>query len=466
MKKFTVKQIIGWILGVVVIAVFYLIPANELMTHEAWFAVGMLIGCVVWMLLGCLPEYAAMIVMCLGWVIGGCVGFTKAFSNFGGTSVWIVIGAMVIGVAGAQSGLLARLAFLVMKLFPASFKGQSIALTISGAIINPLIPSSMAKATIFSQIAKSISDAMGFEPNSRASTGIFMAFWHGFQNLSVGFLSASFISYTLVALQPEAEQVTWMQWFLYALPFTIFVGVAGIIVTMRFYKPEQDIKFGKDVVAEKYNALGPWTPEQKFTLVVLICCLVLWMTEQIHGVSACAVTLFAAVALIAVGLVTKKNFKADVAWDQVVFIGCFLGISTVFAELGINNALQATLGGVLSPVVGNLWLFIPLLYLVVFIARLAIVSVTAAATLFSVIMIPLGAAAGINSFIIVFLCYTASMPQWIFTYQQGNYASARAMVDDTMGTHGVMAKLCPLIVALSIVGCWVCIPFWSLLGLC
>ena len=46
------KNIIGWILGVIVLVVFWFLPANELMSHEAWFAVGMLIGCVVWMLLG------------------------------------------------------------------------------------------------------------------------------------------------------------------------------------------------------------------------------------------------------------------------------------------------------------------------------------------------------------------------------------------------------------------------------
>lgn len=460
------KNIIGWILGVIVLVVFWFLPANELMSHEAWFAVGMLIGCVVWMLLGCLPEYAAMIVMCVGWGVGGCVSFTTAFSNFGGTSVWIVIGAMVIGVAGAQSGLLTRLAYLVMRLFPASFKGQSLALTISGAIINPLIPSSMAKATIFARIAKSISDAMGFEPNSRASTGIFMAFYHGFQTLSVSFLSASFISYTLVALQPAEEQVGWIQWFLYALPFTLFVGIVGLIVTMLFYKPEKDVKFEREVVNKRYQELGPWTKEQIVTPVVLICCLILWVTEQVHGIRACAVTLLAAIVLIALGLVPKKEFKSGVAWDQVVFIGCFLGISTVFSELGINDALQATLGSVLSPLVSNLWLFIPVLFVVVVLARFAIVSVTACATLFAVILIPLGQAAGIHSFIIIFLCYAASMPAWFFPYQNGNYASARAMVDDTMGTSGAMAKLCPVIIVISIIGSWICIPFWSMLGMC
>lgn len=463
------KKIVGGILGVAVAVAISLCPipavVADVMTRNSFIALGCLVGAVVWMLLDVLPDYLATLTMCVAWVITGAVPLVTAFSTFSGSTWWLLFGALCIGVAASTSGLLKRMALVMMRLFPANFRGQSLALVLSGVVISPLIPSTAAKSSIVAPLARSMSESMGYEPCSKPSQGMFMSFYTGYVSAGMGFLSASFISYSLVGLMPEGNEIGWFDWFLYALPWLVVAILLMTIAIQIMYRPKNDQTVSKDVINKELSDLGPMSSKEKITLGVMLVCLVLWMLERVIGVSSAMVAVAAGIVLIGAGIFGRQEFRAKIAWDTMIFIGTFLCISEVFATLGINDAVSILLGDRLAPLMSNVWLLVPVLCVVTFLIRFVVVSWTASAVLITTILMPLCPTYGIHPWIIAFTCYCCTNT-WNVIYQNTPYIAALVSTDNKMGTHQQLLPFSVVYMITCTIGCVACIPFWKLFGLC
>ena len=115
------------------------------------------------MVLNIWPDFVITLVGLCAFVIFGVCTFGDAFSPFAGSSVWLVIGAFGLSAGVAKSGLLKRLSYMILRLFPESFQGQVIALFATGLVISPLIPSLNAKAAILAPFSAQVSEALKYE---------------------------------------------------------------------------------------------------------------------------------------------------------------------------------------------------------------------------------------------------------------------------------------------------------------
>lgn len=435
------------------------------MSRNSFIALGCLVGAVIWMLMDVLPDYLATTSMCVAWVVTGAVPLSIAFSTFSGSTWWLLFGALCIGVAASESGLLKRMALQMMKLFPANFRGQSLALILSGVVISPLIPSTAAKSAIVAPLAKNMSESMGYEPCSKPAQGMFMSFYTGYVSAGMAFLSASFISYSLIGLMPEGKEIGWFDWFLYALPWLfVAIGLMALVIQIM-YRPKNDQPVSKETILNELKELGPASKKEKITLTVMLVCLLLWMLERVIGVSSAMVATGAGIVLIGAGVFGRQEFRAKIAWDSMIFIGTFLCISEVFAAVGINDAVKILLGDRLAPLMQNIWLLVPVLCIVTFLIRFVVVSWTASAVLITTILLPLCAAYGVHPWIIAFTCY-CSTNTWNVIYQNTPYIAALVSTDNKMGTHKQLLPFSAVYMITSTIGCIACIPFWKLFGLC
>ena len=463
------KKLIGGILGVVLAVAISLCPIpeflSEVLTRNSFIALGCLVGAVVWMLLDVLPDYLATTAMCVAWVVTGAVPLSTAFITFSGSTWWLLFGALCIGVAASQSGLLKRMALQMMNIFPANFRGQSIAMVISGIVISPLIPSTAAKSAIVAPLARNISESMCYEPCSKPANGMFMSFYTGYVSAGMGFLSASFISYSLVGLMPEGQEIGWFDWFLYSLPWLVVAILLMTIAIQIMYRPKNDQPVSKESIVTQLKEMGPMTGKEKITLAVMLVCLILWMLEKTLGISSAMVAVAGGLVLIGAGVFGRQEFRSKIAWDSMIFIGTFLCISDVFAALGINDAVKILLGDSLAPLIQNPWILIPSLCLLTFVIRFVVVSWTASAVLIPIILLPLCSAYGVHPWIVAFTCY-CSTNTWNVIYQNTPYIAALVATDNKLGTHNQLLPFSVVYMITSTIGCMACIPLWMLLGLC
>lgn len=461
------KKRIGFLLiGLIFAVAFFLIAPPEGLTVEAMRGIGILICGIVWMSGRVFADFAVMIAMLAAWVVLKVLPFTTAFEAFSGTSFWLLLGAMVIGVAGTKSGLLLRIALIVLKIFPANFQGQVLALLASGLIVSPLVPSTAAKAAIMGPIAKQISDSMGYESRSKGSAGLFGAYFWGFTCFGPIFMSGSFIAYSMLgALPEEAKGVSWIQWLLYALPWSIVVIVLGYLALVLFFKPSEQSKIGKEKVNQMLAELGPMKRNEKITAAVMVSCLILWMLERVLGVSSAAVAVLGMTVLVGANVIDKADFDKKVSWNLVFFIGAVISIGSMIKYLDIDDFIGAKLGPVMMPLLNKPVLFIIVFVAIVVLARFVIASTLTSTVLFTVVAVPFVAAVGINPWCIGFIAYV-SVHVWFARYQMPLFLTATATAGNgEMLTQKQAAFQSLIYIIVSTIGLLVCIPWWGMLGL-
>ena len=178
MKKVPVRKLVFGILGVVLgLIIGFMAPPAEL-TVESMHYLGLLVWFICWMIGGVMPDFMTGITFLVLAVLLKLCDFTTAFSPFAGTTTWLLVGAFGVGAMLNKTGVLRRIAYVIMQLFPGTYTGQMLALYAAGIIVSPMMPSITAKAALMSPLSIPAAEAFGFEKNSKGATGLFMAsYW-------------------------------------------------------------------------------------------------------------------------------------------------------------------------------------------------------------------------------------------------------------------------------------------------
>ena len=459
------KRILGLILGLVILLVMIVSSPPAGLTRPAMIGLAIFACAVVFLIFEVLPDFATALLMCASWAGTQVVPAKVAFAQFSSDTFWLLVAALGLGVAVTKSGLLNRVSLKVMDLFPATFSGQTAALVAAGNLIGPMIPSVTAKSAMAAPFARGISDKMGYEKDSKGAAGLFGAMFIGFGVTGPAFLSSSFMCYTIKGLLPASvqAQLTWTTWAIYALPWTLVVMILGYLAIQLLYKPEKDTALDPQYIKQQLGELGPMTRNEKIVAATMAICLILWMTERLHGILAAIVALFALCIFLGLNVIDRNDFRTKISWESVIFIGCIINIGAVFPELGINDWIGSVAGSFLTPLVSNIWLFIVVGAIAIYFIRFILVSMMATFTIFTVIITPFAIQAGINPFVTAFIILVSVNVFHMFyqnsTYLAGFYAAGG------MVSHEKMIKLSLAYMVISIIGLIACVPVWHLFNL-
>lgn len=464
---FSGARLVGLIVGILIPIAFSFFPTLEPLQPKAWLAVGLLLGAVVWIITKAFRDYQAMIIMCCLFVVTSCVPFGMAFGAFSQSSWWMMFGALGIGVAAVECGFMKRIAYLMLKVLPSSFRGQCLAYILSGAIVSPIVPSSTAKGVIMAPLAKSTSDALGFKPHSRGAQGMFIAMYSGYVGLALIFLSGSAVNISIAGVMPAGFEVGWMKWFITLLPWGIVFAVLMILVLFKFYGPkkgEEGGKVSKEVVQAELDKMGPWSAREKITLFTVIVALILWILEVQIGLSSTVVALIAFILLFATGVASPDKIKT-VGWEPLFFVGAFLCLPNVFKELGINDFISGFLGYRVAPIMSNMFLLVPFIAILTYAVRLVFVSTSGTTILLTTIFLPFCAQYGIHPFVIAATAYM-STNTWNVSYQNTQTVAALAANGSDWLTNRDVLSGSVWYMVINMAALFCSIPIWKLMGMC
>jgi DASS family divalent anion:Na+ symporter len=442
------------------------LPPPQGLTVAAMRASGILLWAVVFWILEIIPEYITGLIMCTLWAGTKAVPFDKAFANFSSSSWWILVGAFGLGVAATKCGLLKRISLGILKLFPPTFTGQVLGLLGAGILVSPLIPSANARGAIVAPIGPAISDALGYQRKSKGACGIFGALFIGFCVVgSPAFLSGSFTNYATIGLFPAAYQnVTWTSWLVNALPWAVIVFVGMTLAIHVLYKPAETILVSRTFGTVELDKLGPMTRDENITLVVLLATLAFWMTEALHKISAGEVAVFSICILLTLNVLNRDDFRKGIDWAAVIYIGCILNMGSVVQTLKIDIWLGRVLEPAVASYVTNMYGFVIVLPLVIYLMRLVIISMTSTAVIFTLVLAPLVVAHGVHPWIVAFISF-ASANIWFLFFMNSYFLMTYYGTGGELVEHRQMIKLSVAYAVLSIIGFLVSVPYWRLLGL-
>lgn len=480
------KKIAGAVTGIVLGTGFILFCPEVGLTNQGVRCLGILIGAIAWWIAGVLPEYATGLLMVVMFALVGGIDTDIAFSAFASDTWWLLVAAFGLGAGMKMSGLMRRMALAIVRTFPNTFIAQVAGIMAAGTVLGPLVPSLTVKTSLLTPIAMSIGDAFGYERYSKPMQGLFLAMLCGVRNVGPAVISASVVGYALWGLYPADVQAQFdmLHWLIAALPWFALVTIMNFAAITGLYHPREENADQSDASspsqsnnateapvsahrargAEKDAEPSPMSRHEKQMFAIILITVALWIAEPLHHVSAHVVALAAFVAVIACGILGKRDLRNEISWESLVFIGTVFGLSAVFEKAGITEWIVSAAGPLFEALAENPYLFVLGIGVITILLRFVIVSEMAYINIVMVFLIPLATSFGVNPWIVGFAIYATVNP-WFVLYQNPVYLAAYYSVDGNMVHHADMARYCALYMAFCLIALAISVPYWQWMGL-
>ena len=293
-----------------------------------------------------LPEYlTALIFFFLSVVLAG-VAPNIVFSGFFSGAVWLVFGGLILGVAIVSTGLAARIAGSLETIFAGSYARIVTGTVLLMVGLSFVMPSSIGRIMIMLPIVMAYADRLGFVAGSNGRSGLILVTAMGSLTPTFAVLPASVPN---VALAGAAEaihgiQFSYGEYLLLHFPVIGFVSTAILPVFVVVLFPDKVPPPG-----ERPHA-GPLTSPERRLLGVLFISLILWATDQLHGVSPAWVALGAGIfcALPGTGILSREPLLKRMDLSPLIFLAGVIGLGAVVTDSGIGKLLGTQLIAVLD----------------------------------------------------------------------------------------------------------------------
>ncbi len=133
-------------------------------------------------------------------------------------------------------------------------------------------------------------------------------------------------------------EITFFEWIKYAMPAALLTVPAAVLIVYFVFRPDPKFK-----LPEFDEDLGPWSPMEKKTLIIIGFSFLLWLTKGFHGMHYSVTGMLGVAGLILFGILKWEDIHENLEWGTALFIfggGISLGLAmgysgaaTYFANL-------------------------------------------------------------------------------------------------------------------------------------
>jgi anion transporter len=350
------RTLIGGILSVSLPTALWFAPLPLGLTEKHALAVACFM-IVAW-ITEVLPHAVTGLIGCyLFWVLK-VVGFDAAFSGFADQTPWFLFGAGLIGLMATKSGLARRLAYMVMANVGAGYSRLLLGFILSSFLLTFLVPSGIACVVIMAAVAVGVMDVLGLGRGSNVGRGIFVTLTYtaGTFDKMVIAGASSILGRGLIEKSTHIE-VYWSQWLLAFFP----CAVATIFFTWRLilwlYPPEeQALDGGAKFLRDSLAKMGPWSRDEKRSLLLMLIAIAFWATDLIHHISPAVIGI--GVGLLAavpgLGVLDQDDLKR-LNYLPVFFTAAAISMGDVLIRAKALNAMSAIMFNWMRPWVTNVF---------------------------------------------------------------------------------------------------------------
>ena len=275
--KVAPKRIIGFIVAVVLIALFVLLPPFEGLTEAGMASIGVFLGAIVLFVCQVAPLAVSCLVRMVLLPYFDITTLGQVYADFGGTSFFFVF--FCFGVTGALSNttIPMRISAWITKVS----KGNPKVLVFGFLFIATLMSgflSNFGTLIMFYGIIFMFLKSAGLKPG-QSQLGKCLMIGLPFACGNGGFISPAGSPGNLIAqslLQSAGIEVSFLQWFVMCLPFALIMCLLVCISLIAIFKPESMPVEAQQAVFEEKEKLGPMEGKEKKAIVIIVLTILLW----------------------------------------------------------------------------------------------------------------------------------------------------------------------------------------------
>jgi anion transporter len=350
------RKLIGGALSIILPAILWFapLPLPETPKHALAVAFFMIVAWIT----EAIPHALTGIIGCyLFWVLK-VVPFESAFSGFADQTPWFLFGAGLIGMMATKSGLARRLAYIVMARVGASYSRLLLGLILSSLLLTFLVPSGIACVVIMAAVALGLMQVFGLSRGSNIGRGLFVTLTYtaGIFDKMVIAGASSILSRGLIEKSTNI-QVYWSQWLLAFMPCALVMIFSIWRLVIWLYPPEEGaLEGGAAFLRDALVKMGPWTQDEKRSLLLMLIAIALWATDLIHHISPAVIGI--GIGLLAavpgVGVLDQEDLKR-LNYLPVFFTAAAISMGNVLVQTKALNAMTAIMFDWMRPWITNVF---------------------------------------------------------------------------------------------------------------
>lgn len=333
------KKLIGWIISILVPVIIAFIPVSGDFTESLrlFFVITLFVILIIAFEL--LPVLVSAILLPSLYMISGMVPAATAFASWTNTTIWMVLGGLILSYVLDECGLLKRIAYYVIRKCGGTYNGVVFGCFIIGIILNLI---TFCNGWIVNcALVFGVCEAMELKPSRESSlvcfAGIAASTGSTVYLYDPGYVAM--IETSLTKYMPNYSMSLFTP-FIYNGFFVVWC-VLTILILMKVYKTkEMSVKFSKELFDEKYQQLGKMSIKEKKAVVIVMILLVYLGTTRFTGLPEAYGFMTIPYLMFLPGIeVGDSKAIGRMNLSMIFFVASCLGIGTVGAKVGFGDFL-------------------------------------------------------------------------------------------------------------------------------
>ncbi|HKX16503.1 MAG TPA: SLC13 family permease [bacterium] len=443
--------------------VLWWLPPPQGLDVHGWRITAVLLGAAIAWLLEPVPEFVIALALAVSWGLTGLAPLSHVFGGFISSSYMVAFGALGLAAAMGRSGLLFRIALLLLKTFPRTYGGQVLALLAGGVAVTPIMPIATARVAMITPVAQDVAEALSQPPRTRGSAGLAFAGIIGYGSFGCIFLTGLVANFFILSLLPPSDRthLDWLRWLVNAAPAGVILFAGTFATLLVCFRTAGGTGTTAETLQRQQRFLGPLSQDEIVTIAGLAIFFAGLLLGPLLRVDGAWLALAALVLVVAAGVLDRESFRGSIEWGYLIFFGVLLGTGTVLRSGGVDRWIGDGLIP-LSRAMGGPGRLAVALSLGVVAARLVLPQIPAM-YLLSLALVPaaprLGLSPWVAGFVIQLTAYT-----WLHPRQSDYYRLTRGITRGEMTTdrYGIIAGVA--LTAVTLVAIASSVPYWRLIG--
>ncbi|UCE62249.1 MAG: DASS family sodium-coupled anion symporter [Phycisphaerales bacterium] len=311
----------------------------------------------------------------------------EAFSLFGNSAVFFMLGVFLLSAAMISTGLSKRITLLFLQRFDRSPTRLVVGVTVSASFLALWMPEHAVAAMIF-PIVVEIIDTLDLKQGANYAKKLFLGLAWGSIIGGVGTFLGGARAPLALSLLHEAYptvQISFLSWMIAALPIVLIMTALAVwTLCARIPHDIEDIKPATRMLDQRVRRLGPMSGRELRLAALGIATIAAWISMG-HTVGLAVIAMVSAVILFLLRVIDWKAAQDYANWGVLVMYGGAVALGAALTE---TKAMEWLAHQVISPQT-------PPLFIVLTIATVAIVLTEGISNAAAVaILLPIGYSLG------------------------------------------------------------------------
>ena len=342
--------ILKWVISILVPVIILMFPETGSFTNAIKVFLAVTFWGVFCMATEVIPITFVAIMLPIFYILAGIATPAQALSPWTTSVIWVVFGGVILAHVLMTSGLSTRIAYFTIIGSGGSFTGILIGIALAGVIINPFVPSLMAKITMITPIAVAVCIALNLEKKTKAASAVMLAAFLGLISSRLGFLTGEAgipMSMNLVT-EVTGYTISWAEYAYHNLLLSLLFTIICVTIVIVVLRPEKEIE-GKEGILKKYKEMGPMKPAEKKVVALLALAMITLLTDSIHGISPAWIFMIIGLIAFLPGINLMNDEQLGKLNFKIVFLvaGC-MAIGTVANVTGTAKWMADILAPIMA----------------------------------------------------------------------------------------------------------------------